>query len=159
MEMKTGCGWFNWHFVLIFFPAAVATCAHQVINEMYGDNASVELDELPLHGGQHHMVDFAKKYFREAQRGRRSDAQCTADEGDSCANALPLLEAPLSVTKGPACTSLYCSDPKAKKGKEGRDPVDMVRFSKVKNTDKEKLFIFCISTQCSWLFIHVPTDD
>ncbi|XP_075879690.1 unconventional myosin-XV [Nelusetta ayraudi] len=64
----------------------------EVINEMYGDNASVGLDELPLHGGQHHMVDFAKKYFREAQRGR--------------------------------------SDPKAKKGKEGRDPVDMVRFSK-----------------------------
>lgn len=50
-------------------------CVNQVINEMYGDNASVGLDELPLHGGQHHMVDFAKKYFREAQRGRRCDAQ------------------------------------------------------------------------------------
>lgn len=54
-------------------------CVYQVINEMYGDNASVGLDELPLHGGQHHMVDFAKKYFREAQRGRRCDAQYTGE--------------------------------------------------------------------------------
>ncbi|XP_029292905.1 unconventional myosin-XV [Cottoperca gobio] len=64
----------------------------EVVNEMYGDSLSVELDNVPLHGGQYHMADFAKKYFREAQR--------------------------------------YKSDQKAKKGKEGRDPVDMVKFSK-----------------------------
>ncbi|GLD60526.1 unconventional myosin-XV, partial [Lates japonicus] len=64
----------------------------EVVNEMYGDTLSAELDDLPLHGGQYHMAEFAKKYFREAQRNR--------------------------------------SDQKAKKGKEGRDPVDMVKFSK-----------------------------
>ncbi|KAL6102536.1 myo15a [Pungitius sinensis] len=64
----------------------------EVVNEVYGDGLSVGLDDLPLHGGQYHMTEFAKKYFREAQRNR--------------------------------------SDHKAKKGKEGRDPVDMVRFSK-----------------------------
>ncbi|XP_034395181.1 unconventional myosin-XV [Cyclopterus lumpus] len=64
----------------------------EVVNEMYGDSLSAELDDLPLHSGQYHMAEFAKKYFREAQKNR--------------------------------------SDHKAKKGKEGRDPVDMVKFSK-----------------------------
>nr|XP_046271327.1 unconventional myosin-XV isoform X2 [Scatophagus argus] len=64
----------------------------EVVNEMYGDSVSVELDQLPLHSSQYHMTEFAKKYFREAQRNR--------------------------------------SDQKAKKGKEGRDPADMVKFSK-----------------------------
>ncbi|XP_037648825.1 unconventional myosin-XV isoform X6 [Sebastes umbrosus] len=64
----------------------------EVVNEMYGDALSGELDDLPLHSGQYYMAEFAKKYFREAQRNK--------------------------------------SDQKAKKGKEGRDPVDMVKFSK-----------------------------
>ncbi|KAM6966388.1 LOW QUALITY PROTEIN: unconventional myosin-XV [Tautogolabrus adspersus] len=64
----------------------------EVVNEMYGDSMSSELDDLPLHSSQYHMAEFAKKYFREAQRNR--------------------------------------SDQKAKKGKEGRDPADMVKFSK-----------------------------
>ncbi|KAA8584875.1 hypothetical protein FQN60_003569, partial [Etheostoma spectabile] len=64
----------------------------EVVNEMYGDSLSVQLDDLPLHSSQYHMAEFAKKYFREAQRIK--------------------------------------SDQKAKKGKEGRDPVDMVKFSK-----------------------------
>ncbi|XP_016533849.1 unconventional myosin-XV-like [Poecilia formosa] len=64
----------------------------EVVNEMYGDSWSVEMDDLPLHSNQYLMTEFAKKYFREAQRNR--------------------------------------SDQKAKKGKEARDPVDMVKFSK-----------------------------
>ncbi|XP_076739676.1 unconventional myosin-XV [Maylandia zebra] len=64
----------------------------EVVNEIYGDSLGVELDDLPLHSSQYHMVEFAKKYFREAQRNR--------------------------------------SDQKAKKGKELRDPADMVKFSK-----------------------------
>jgi len=44
----------------------------QVVNEMYGDSMSVELDDLPLHSSQYHMTEFAKKYFREAQRNRGS---------------------------------------------------------------------------------------
>ncbi|KAK5885272.1 hypothetical protein CesoFtcFv8_019000 [Champsocephalus esox] len=64
----------------------------EVVNEMYGDGLSAELDDLPLHGGQYQMAEFAKKYFREAQRNK--------------------------------------SEQKAKKGKEGRDPHDMVKFSK-----------------------------
>ncbi|XP_026180323.1 unconventional myosin-XV [Mastacembelus armatus] len=64
----------------------------EVVNQVYGDGLSIELDELPLHGGQYHMSEFAKKYFREAQRNR--------------------------------------SDQKAKKGKDARDPADMVKFSK-----------------------------
>ncbi|XP_026210607.1 unconventional myosin-XV [Anabas testudineus] len=63
----------------------------EVVNDIYGDGLSVELDELPLHG-EYHMAEFAKKYFREAQRNR--------------------------------------SDQKAKKGKEVRDPTDMIKFSK-----------------------------
>ncbi|XP_008286228.1 unconventional myosin-XV [Stegastes partitus] len=64
----------------------------EVVNEMYGDGLSVEMSDPPLHSSQYQMPEFAKKYFREAQRNR--------------------------------------SDQKAKKGKEGRDPVDMVKFSK-----------------------------
>ncbi|KAM4531771.1 unconventional myosin-XV-like [Odontesthes bonariensis] len=64
----------------------------EVVNEMYGDSMSVELDDLPLHSSQYHMTEFAKKYFREAQRNR--------------------------------------GDQKAKKGKEVRDPADMIKFSK-----------------------------
>ncbi|XP_040927699.1 unconventional myosin-XV [Betta splendens] len=61
----------------------------EVVNGTYGDGLSLEQDE-PLHG-ELHMAEFARKYFREAQRSR--------------------------------------SDHKAKK-KEGRDPADMVKFSK-----------------------------
>ncbi|XP_042360382.1 unconventional myosin-XV [Plectropomus leopardus] len=64
----------------------------EVVNEIHGDSLAIELDDLPLHSSQYHMAEFAKKYFREAQRNR--------------------------------------SDQKAKKGKEGREPVDMVKFSK-----------------------------
>lgn len=53
-------------------------CVYQVVSEMYGDNVSIELDELPLQSGQYHMAEFAKKYFREAQRNRRSETQHTA---------------------------------------------------------------------------------
>lgn len=53
-------------------------CVYQVLNEMYGDNMSIELDELPLHSSQYHMAEFAKKYFREAQRNRKSDSQHVA---------------------------------------------------------------------------------
>lgn len=48
-------------------------CVYQVVNEMYGEGLSGEMDDLPLHSSQYHMTEFAKKYFREAQRNRRSD--------------------------------------------------------------------------------------
>lgn len=47
-------------------------CVYQVVNEMYGESFSIELDDLPLHSSQYHMTEFAKKYFREAQRNKRS---------------------------------------------------------------------------------------
>lgn len=37
---------------------------------MYGDSLGTELDDLPLHSSQYGMSEFAKKYFREAQRNR-----------------------------------------------------------------------------------------
>ncbi|XP_029914219.1 unconventional myosin-XV [Myripristis murdjan] len=64
----------------------------EVVSEMYGDQGSVELEDVPLYSNQYSMAEFAKKYFREAQRNR--------------------------------------SDQKAKKGKEVREPHDMVKFSK-----------------------------
>ncbi|XP_036068960.1 unconventional myosin-XV [Oryzias melastigma] len=64
----------------------------EVVNEIYGESLSAELDDLPLHSNQYQMTEFAKKYFREAQRNKK--------------------------------------DQKAKKGKEARDPADMVKFSK-----------------------------
>lgn len=48
-------------------------CVYQVVNEMYGEGLSGELDDLPLHSSQYHMAEFAKKYFREAQSNRRLD--------------------------------------------------------------------------------------
>lgn len=51
---------------------------YQVVNEMYGDNGSIELDDLHLHNSQYHMEEFAKKYFREVQRNRGSDTQNAA---------------------------------------------------------------------------------
>ena len=44
-------------------------CVCQVVNEIG------EMDDLPLHGSQYDMAEFAKKYFREAQRNKRSDTQ------------------------------------------------------------------------------------
>lgn len=61
-------------------------CVYQVVNEMYGDSVGVELDDLPLHSGQYHMAEFAKKYFREAQRNRRSDTHYM----NMCQNVLTL---------------------------------------------------------------------
>lgn len=46
---------------------------------MYGDNVSIALDEVDLHSGQYHMVEFAKKYFREAQGERRSGTNHRAE--------------------------------------------------------------------------------
>lgn len=43
----------------------------QVVNEMYGEGLSEELDDLPLHSNQYQMTEFAKKYFREAQRTKK----------------------------------------------------------------------------------------
>lgn len=57
----------------LFILWVAGVCVHQVVNEMYGDGLSIELDDLPLQGSQYHMAEFAKKYFREAQRNRRSD--------------------------------------------------------------------------------------
>lgn len=45
------------------------------------------------------------------------------------------------------CLHFHHSDPKAKKGKEGRDPADMVKFSKVKPEVKpvrQTCHIFCV---------------
>ncbi|XP_028311141.1 unconventional myosin-XV isoform X2 [Gouania willdenowi] len=64
----------------------------EVINEMYGDSHSDELNDVPLHSSQYQMAVFAKKYFRGAQK--------------------------------------ITSDQRAKKGKDGRDPIDMIKFSK-----------------------------
>lgn len=48
-------------------------CVYQVVNEMYGDSVSVQQDDVSLQSGQYHMAEFAKKYFREAQKNKRSD--------------------------------------------------------------------------------------
>ncbi|XP_034449270.1 unconventional myosin-XV isoform X4 [Hippoglossus hippoglossus] len=45
----------------------------EVVNEIYGDSLNIELDDLPLHGGQYHIAEFAKKYFRVARSNRSSD--------------------------------------------------------------------------------------
>ncbi|XP_019732947.1 unconventional myosin-XV-like [Hippocampus comes] len=50
------------------------------------------MDDMLQYGSQYHMTEFAKRYFREAQRNR--------------------------------------NDPKAKKGRAGREPADMIKFSK-----------------------------
>lgn len=104
-------------------------CVYQVVNDIYGDGLSVELDELPLHG-EYHMAEFAKKYFREAQRNRRSHTHRDKHSQNDLFSQLQKLACihkhylvlPVSVH----------SDQKAKKGKEVRDPTDMIKFSKVK---------------------------
>ncbi|XP_029363926.1 unconventional myosin-XV [Echeneis naucrates] len=53
----------------------------EVVNEMYGDSLGIELDDLPLHGGQYHMTEFAKKYFREAQRNKSDQKAKKVKEG------------------------------------------------------------------------------
>lgn len=51
----------------------------------------------------------------------------------------------------------FHSDQKAKKGKEGRDPVDMVKFSKVKSGIKVKhVHLFCIVIVC---YLKVPLQS
>ncbi|XP_037391428.1 unconventional myosin-XV [Pygocentrus nattereri] len=69
-------------------PVSEYTEAHQ-------DYSDMEIDERILHDSQYNMVEFAKKYFRDAQR-KTSDSY----------------------------------KQKSKKGKETKDPADMVKFSK-----------------------------
>lgn len=61
--------------VLVYINANILTrccfCVYQVVNEMYGDNWSAELNDQSLQSNQYLMTEFAKKYFREAQRNRR----------------------------------------------------------------------------------------
>lgn len=57
-------------FIYVVLPLVVVC---QVVNEVYGDSLGVELDDLPLHSDQYHMTEFAKKYFRDAQKNSRSD--------------------------------------------------------------------------------------
>ncbi|XP_054616352.1 unconventional myosin-XV isoform X2 [Dunckerocampus dactyliophorus] len=64
----------------------------EVVKDTYVDSPGEELDDLFQYGSQYHMVEFAKRYFREAQRNR--------------------------------------NDPKVKKGRECREPADMIKFSK-----------------------------
>lgn len=62
-------------FIYVVLPLVVnvCVCVCQVVNEVYGDSLGVELDDLPLHSDQYHMTEFAKKYFRDAQKNSRSD--------------------------------------------------------------------------------------
>ncbi|XP_062386970.1 unconventional myosin-XV [Sardina pilchardus] len=65
------------------------------LTETYPGYSSMEVDERILHDNQYNMVEFAKKYFREAQRGGSDSYK-----------------------------------QRTKKGKEPREPVEMVKFSK-----------------------------
>nr|XP_057906331.1 unconventional myosin-XV isoform X2 [Doryrhamphus excisus] len=64
----------------------------EVVKDTHVDSPGEDLDDLIQYGSQYHMMEFAKRYFREAQRNR--------------------------------------NDPKARKGKECREPADMIKFSK-----------------------------
>lgn len=105
---------------------------------MYGDSLSVDLDDVPLHG-EYHMAEFAKKYFREAQRNRRSHTHICSHSHNKMT----------CVTD--CCLSFAHRDQKAKKKKEGRDPGDMVKFSKVKQLHfpHETGSIYLYSYACS----------
>ncbi|MBN3312141.1 MYO15 protein, partial [Atractosteus spatula] len=63
--------------------------------EAQGEYAAVEIDERILQDSQYTMVEFAKKYFREAQRKKRESYK-----------------------------------QKSKKGKDSRDPAEMVKYTK-----------------------------
>lgn len=43
-------------------------------SEAYHDYSGLEVDERILNDSQYNMVEFAKKYFREAVRGSRLDS-------------------------------------------------------------------------------------
>ncbi|KAK7939845.1 hypothetical protein WMY93_003171 [Mugilogobius chulae] len=77
--------------VAVAMGSAIAAHELDISTEAEKFGESNDLDDLPVHSSQYNMSEFAKKYFREAQRN---------------------------------------SDQKAKKGKELRDPADMVKFSK-----------------------------
>ncbi|XP_077591330.1 unconventional myosin-XV [Stigmatopora nigra] len=64
----------------------------EVVKDTYVENPDEEFHDMSIYGNQYHMCEFAKMYFREAQRNR--------------------------------------NDPKAKRGRVGRDPSDMIKFSK-----------------------------
>ncbi|XP_068509540.1 unconventional myosin-XV isoform X3 [Syngnathus scovelli] len=64
----------------------------EVVKGMHVESQDEQLDDISEYGSQYHMIEFAKRYFRESQRNR--------------------------------------IDPKAKKGRVGRDPADLIKFSK-----------------------------
>ncbi|KAM3863907.1 LOW QUALITY PROTEIN: unconventional myosin-XV [Diretmus argenteus] len=53
----------------------------EVVNELYGDSVNVDLEDLPLYSSQHYMTEFAKKYFREAQKNKRDQKNKKGKEG------------------------------------------------------------------------------
>ncbi|XP_047427282.1 unconventional myosin-XV [Mugil cephalus] len=84
----------------------------EVVNEAYGDSLSVDLNQASLQSGQYLMTEFARKYFRRSGSSYTRFNKMSCDEPQTDSWRLPL------------------SDQKTRKGKEGRDPADMVKFSK-----------------------------
>ncbi|KAM8825452.1 unconventional myosin-XV-like isoform 1-T1 [Synchiropus picturatus] len=54
----------------------------EVVNELYGEALNGDLEDLTLHGTQYHMVEFAKKYFREATRNKSDQKSKKVDGRD-----------------------------------------------------------------------------
>ncbi|KAM8960363.1 unconventional myosin-XV [Pelodytes ibericus] len=77
------------------------------------------ISEIVLQGSTFNMVDFAKKYFREAQRMRVQEDQTQKTSGESFKQG-------------------------SKKSKDARDPADMLKFTK--NPIQESLIEFSDST-------------
>ncbi|KAK2833709.1 hypothetical protein Q5P01_017598 [Channa striata] len=67
----------------------------EVVNDVYGDSLSTELDDLPLHGGQYHMAEFAKKYFRESQRNRSDQKAKKRKESRDPADMVKFSKSPI----------------------------------------------------------------
>lgn len=52
--------------------------------EAYADRADMDIDERVLQDSQYNMVEFAKKYFRGAQRKNGSVDYITGETANSC---------------------------------------------------------------------------
>lgn len=98
--------------------------------EAYTDSADMDIDERILQDSQYNMVEFAKKYFRGAQRKKWSVDYAKREIVSSGSHSyIVKLKENVLLTHFHFCSDSYKK--KSKKTKESREPSEMVKFSKV----------------------------
>ncbi|CAL8265178.1 unnamed protein product [Gadus morhua 'NCC'] len=67
----------------------------EMVSETYGDAVNEDLDEMAVQSGQYYLSEFARKYFREAQKNRRDQKNKKGKEGRDPVDMVKFNKSPL----------------------------------------------------------------